>query len=226
MRHTFQFFYAMRGIPMFRKLLLITAALIVPAALLTVATQEAAFALPLGVGTATCPVTSGGGSVSPGLSILGVPGNVNIGFQGTLGNTGALCAGAVTSPPGDHVIGGSFVGLGYFTPPSSTAPGSSCANFRGPDKVGVIKVQIHWTMTGAAIAPTVIRYSANVGSVTGPFNGKDTITLKAPVAAKAGSFVAGLPRTTKLVTTLPAPGALCTAVPHTAFTITGGAVAV
>ncbi len=210
---------------MFRKLLLVMAALIVPTALLAIGSQEAAIALPLGVGTANCPVTGGTGTVHPGLTAAGGPGGVKINFKGTLGTPGALCAGVVTAPAGDHVRGGTFVGTGYYTAPGA-GPGSSCLNFDGPDKVGNIKVTITWTMTGPAIAPTVITYTLNVATVTGPVNGVDTIKLVAPVAVKAGSFVAGPLRTTRIKTTLPAPGALCVGPPHVAFNITGGNVAV
>lgn len=114
---------------------------------------------------------------------------------------------------------------GYYNAPTAGAHGSSCTNFRGPDKVGSIKVTITWTTTGGPIAPTVITYTNNVGTATGPLNGFDTITLKAPTAVKTGSFAAGVPRTTKIITTLPAPGTHCVGT-TTAFKITGGGVSV
>jgi hypothetical protein len=212
---------------MFRKALLFSAVLLTIFGVLFVASQEAAVAVPLATGTATCPVTGGSGTLSPGISAAGHIGGVKITFKAVLGHPGStiLCGGTVVTPAGDHVIGGTLVGSGYYNAPTATAHGSSCANFDGPDRVGNIKVSIAWITTGPAIGNTVITYTNNVASVTGPVNGHDTITLKAPVATKAGSFAAGTPRTTKLVTTIPAPGVHCVG-STTAFKITGGGVAV
>jgi hypothetical protein len=211
---------------MLRRSLRFVAALVTFTAVLFVTSQETAVAAPLATGTAVCPVAGGAGTVSPGLSAAGHVGGVKINFQAKLRtSTGGTCGGAVITPAGRHVIGGSLVGTGYYNAPSALAHGSSCANFRGPDKVGNIKVTISWTTVGGPIAPTVITYTNNVATVTGPVNGYDTITLKAPTAVKAGSFTAGAPRTTKLVTTLPAPGLHCVG-STTAFKITGGGVSV
>ncbi len=212
---------------MFRKAVLFTAVLITILGALFVGSQEAAVAAPLATGTAICPVTSGSGTVSPGLSAAGHVGGVKINFKAVLGHPGStiLCGGTVVAPAGVHVIGGTANGTGYYNPPTAAAHGSSCANFDGPDKVGNIKVTIAWITIGGPIANTVITYTNNVASVTGPVNGHDTITLKAPVAAKAGSFAGGAPRTTKLVTTLPAPGTHCVGT-TTSFKITGGGVSV
>lgn len=210
-----------------RKALLFTAVLMTILGGLFVATQEAAVAAPLATGTATCPVTSGSGTVSPGLSTVGHVGGVKINFKAVLGHPGStiLCGGAVATPAGVHVIGGTATGTGYYNPPTAAAHGSSCVKFDGPDKVGNIKVTIVWITIGGPIANTVITYTNNVASTTGPVNGFDTLTLKAPVATKAGSFTGGVPRTTKLVTTLPAPGIHCVGT-TTAFKITGGGVSV
>jgi hypothetical protein len=190
-------------------------------------TQQAAVAAPLATGTASCPITSGSGTVNPGLSTTGVPGGLKINFKAVLGHPGstALCGGTVTTPAGVKVRGGTITGTGYFTVPSPSVHGSSCVKFDGTDTVGTIKETIAWVTIGGPIANTTITYSNNVGSVTGPANGYDTIKLVAPVATKAGSFAAGTPRTTKLVTTLPAPRAHCVGT-TTAFKITGGGVAV
>lgn len=210
-----------------RKTLLFTAVLMTILGGLFVATQDAAVAAPLATGTATCPVTSGSGTVSPGLSAVGHVGGVKINFKAVLGNPaiGTACAGAVVTPAGVHVLGGTLTGSGYYNAPTALAHGSSCVNFDGPDKVGNIKVNISWITIGGPIANTMITYTNNVASTTGPVNGFDTIKLKAPTAVKAGSFVAGPLRTTKLVTTLPAPGLHCVGT-TTAFKITGGGVSV
>jgi len=209
-----------------RKALLFLAVLMMILGGLFVATQDVAVAVPLATGTAACPVTGGSGTLNPGISVGGSIGGVKITFKGVLGLAGtASCGGTVTSPAGVHVIGGSFAGSGYYNSPSFSAHGSSCANFRGPDKVGSIKVTITWSTTGGPIANTVITYTANVASTSGPANGHDTLTLTAPTATKAGSFLAGTPRTTKLVTTIPAPGLHCVGA-TTAFKITGGGVSV
>jgi len=214
---------------MLRRSLLATAALVVPIGLLVVTAPQAAWALPNAHGTVSCPVTSGSGTVNPGISIAGSPGGVKITFKATLGNTGALCAGLVTAPAGDKIIGGTLTGSGYYNAPTTAANGSSCANFDGPDKLGVITVVIKWLTTGPPIANTKVVYKNNPGTVAGAV--VDTITLKVPPAGsavKSGSFAfppAGNPRLTKLVTTLPAPGGACTAVPQTTFNITGGTVA-
>jgi len=215
---------------MLRRSLLATAALVVPIGLLVVTAPQAAWALPNAHGTVRCPVTSGSGTVHPGLSVVGSHGGVKITFKATLGVPGALlCGGAVTSPPGDKIVGGTLTGSGYYNAPTTAANGSSCANFDGPDKLGVITVVIKWLTTGPPIANTKVVYKNNPGTVAGAV--VDTITLKVPPAGsavKSGSFAfppAGNPRLTKLVTTLPAPGGACTAVPQTTFNITGGTVA-
>ncbi len=211
---------------MFRRALLFIAVVTTFAGLLFVASQETAVAAPNATGTAICPVSSGAGTVSPGLSIPGSPGGVKINFAAKLGtSTGAPCGGTVITPAGVHVFGGSLVGTGYYNAPSAIAHGSSCANFHSADTVGNIKVTINWTTTGGPIAPTVITYTNNVGTVSGPVNTYDTIKLIAPTAVKAMSFAGGLARTTKIITTLPAPGLHCVGT-TTSFHITGGGVSV
>jgi len=210
---------------MLRRVLLFAAVVPTFTGLLFMASQGTAVANPLATGTASCVVNSGSGTVSPGLSSAGLVGGVKINFKGKLGTPTAACGGAVITPSGVHVVGGSFVGSGYYNAPTATAHGSSCVNFDGPDKVGNIKVTITWITTGGGIAPTVITYTNNVATVTGPVNGHDTIKLIAPTAVKAGSFTAGAPRTTRIITTLPAPGTYCVGT-TTAFKITGGGVSV
>jgi len=215
---------------MLRRTLLTAAALLVPAGFLVVSAPQAAWALPNAHGTVRCPVTSGSGTVHPGLSVVGSHGGVKITFKATLGVPGALlCGGAVTSPPGDKIVGGTLTGSGYYNAPTSAANGSSCANFDGPDKLGVITEVIKWNVIGPPIANTKVVYKNNAGTVSGAT--VDTIDLNVPpagTAVKAGSFAfppAGNPRVTQLVTTLPAPGAGCPTVPQVNFTITGGVVA-
>ena len=213
---------------MIRRTLLFAAVLTTMVGGLFVATQEAAVAAPIATGTASCPVIAGSGTVSPGLSGGGSPGGVKINYKATIGHPGTtiLCGGTVTSPTGVHVVGGTVTGSGYYT--SSAPHGSSCVNFHGPaDKVGVIKETIVWATIGGPIANTNVTYTGDVGSTTGPLNGFDTLTLKAPYGVKGGgsSFHApALPIMSKFVTTLPAPGTHCVGT-TTAFKITGGGVA-
>ncbi len=214
---------------MIRRTLLFAAVLTTVLGGLFVATQEAAVALPIATGTASCPVIGGSGTVTPGLSVAGSPGSVNITYKATIGHPGStiLCGGAVTSPTGVSVIGGTVTGAGYYTAPTAAAHGSSCVNFDGPDKVGVIKEVIKWITIGGPIANTNVTYTGDIASTTGPVNGFDTLTLKAPYGVKtAGSsfHVPALPITSKFVTTLPAPGLHCVGT-TTAFKITGGGVA-
>jgi hypothetical protein len=214
---------------MIRRTLAFAAVLTIMLGGLFVATQEAAVAAPIATGTATCPVVGGSGTVNPGLSAPGSPGSVKITYKATIGHPGStiLCGGTVTSPTGVLVVGGTVTGSGYYNPPTAAAHGSSCVNFDGPDKVGVIKETIVWATIGGPIANTNITYTGDVASTTGPLNGFDTLTLKAPYGVKtAGSsfHVPALPVTSKFVTTLPAPGTHCVGT-TTAFKITGGAVA-
>lgn len=214
---------------MIRRTLVFAAVLTTMLGGLFLATQEAAVAAPIATGTASCPVTSGSGTVSPGLSVAGSPGSVKITYKATIGHPGStiLCGGAVTSPTGVSVIGGTVTGSGYYNPPSASAHGSACVKFDGPDKVGVIKEVIKWITIGGPIANTTVTYTGDVGSTTGPVNGFDTLTLKAPYGVKAAGssfLVPAAPITSKFVTTLPAPGTHCVGT-TTAFKITGGGVA-
>jgi hypothetical protein len=177
-----------------------------------------------GHGTVLCGISTGGGNVSPGLSVIGSAGGVKINFHAKF-STGN-CNSNVTSPAGVVVIGGRLTGSGFYNGPVAGGNGSSCANFDGPDVVGKITVVIHWTTTGGPIAPTTVNYKLNTATVSGTLT--DTITLKAPTgtAHKTGSFITPPtvgPNMTQLVTTLPAP-ATCTATPVTTFTISGGVV--
>ncbi len=140
---------------------------------------------------------------------------------------GTACSGLVTFPAGVKVLGGTLTGSGYYNAPSAGAHGSSCVNFDGPDKVGVIHETIVWTTIGGPIANTNVTYTGDVASTTGPINGFDTLTLKAPYGVKAAGssfLVPALPIASKFVTTLPAPGLHCVGT-TTAFKITGGGVA-
>jgi len=175
-------------------------------------------------GTVLCGISTGGGFVNPGLSVIGSPGGVKINFHAKF-STGN-CNSNVSTPVGVVVIGGHLTGTGYYNGPVAGGNGSSCANFDGPDVVGEITVVIHWTTTGGAIAPTTVKYKLNTFTVAG--SPTDTITLKAPTgtAHKTGSFFTPPtvgPNTTQLVTNLPAP-ASCTAAPFSTFTISGGVV--
>lgn len=208
---------------MWRKSLLIAAAILVPAAALVGATPGIAGAVhPPARGSVSCSaIVDGMGAVSPGISSGGSVGGVAIKFGGKL--TG--CTSSVTSPIGVTVTGGSFMGSGSFNAPSSSSNGSSCANFDGPDSLAIMKVKIKWTTVGPAIAPTIVTYRAEPAPVTGPTNRTDTITLDSPYGTSPGisSFLPPPPDTLVLGTTLPAPGTGCVGTSF-AFTIpTGGA---
>lgn len=214
---------------MIRRTLVFAAVLTTVLGGLFVATQEAAVAAPIAKGTAICPVTSGSGTVHPGISAAGSIGGVKINYTAVLGNpaAGTACGGAVTFPLGVKVIGGTLTGSGYYNAPAAGAHGSSCVNFDGPDKVGVIKETIVWATIGGPIANTVVTYTGDVASTAGPINGFDTLTLKAPFGVKAAGssfLVPAAPITSKFVTTLPAPGVKCVGTTVN-FKITGGGVA-
>ncbi|HXW35403.1 MAG TPA: hypothetical protein VEJ87_12565 [Acidimicrobiales bacterium] len=176
-------------------------------------------------GSVLCGISSGSGTLSPGLTPLGTAGGVKITFAAKF-STGN-CSSNVTTPPGDSVVGGSLTGSGFYNAPASSLIGSSCAAFHGADVVGKIVVKIDWVTSGAPIAATKVVYQNNPSTVAGsPF---DTITLKAPpapgTAIKHGSFSVppGLPpNTTQLTTSIPAPP--CGAGPYSNFNITGGMV--
>jgi hypothetical protein len=118
-----------------------------------------------------------------------------------------------------------LAGTGFYNAPPAGGPGSSCANFDGPDVVGKITVTITWATTGTPIAPTTIVYASNPGTVSGSLT--DTITLNAPpgTATKTGSFSSATTAAlTQLVTDLPGPS--CGAGPFGTFNITNGEVKV
>jgi hypothetical protein len=200
-----------------------------PAAFLAV--TQAAQASPLAppaTGIANCRIYGGHGTLSPGLTPAGAAGGVKITFTANLTSpAGGPCPNAnVVTPAGVKIIGGLVTGNGYYNAPPGL-PGSSCANFHGPDTVGKITVDVHWlTVPPSAIAPTIITYTNNPGTVSGaPF---DTIKLNAPpgTAVKSGSF-AGPPSThvVDLVTNnLPAPP--CGPGPWVNFHISSGFVLV
>ena len=211
---------------MLRRTLIATAALLIPAGLVLVTAPQAAWALPNAHGIANCQIFSGHGTVSPGLTPAGSPGGVKINFTASLTSPAAGCPnGNVTSPVGDHILGGTVIGSGFYNAPTPAMHGSSCVNFAGPDVVGKITVTVKWLMTGPPVANTKIVYKNNPNTVVAAPN--DTITLKAPpgTAAKTGSFAAPANlNTVQLKTTLPGPG--CGPGPWSAFKITGGVVTV
>lgn len=173
-------------------------------------------------GKVTCFVQSGSGTLNPGLTPAGSSGGVKINFKGKF--VPGQCSSAVTKPKGDQVTGGTFSGTGFYDSPPAGGPGSSCANFDGPDPVGQITVTINWTTTGTPIAPTTIVYANNPGTVSG--SPTDTFVFNnAPpgTATKSGSFAsATTPATVKLLTSLPGP--TCGAGPFTSFSISNGDV--
>jgi hypothetical protein len=177
-----------------------------------------------GSGKVTCFVQSGSGTLLPGLTPAGSPGGVKINFSGKL--VTGQCSSAVTKPKGDQVTGGTFSGTGFYDSPPAGGPGSSCANFDGPDVVGKITVTINWTTTGVPIAPTVITYASNPGTVSGSPTDTFLFTNAPPgTATKSGSFAsATTPATVKLLTDLPGP--TCGAGPFTTFNISNGTIKV
>lgn len=213
-----------KGATVWRKSLFIAAAILLPAGALVGVTPGLAGATPpAAVGSVTCLIAGGSGSVHPGISPAGSIGGVKISFSGEL----TTCTSSVTFPTGVAVTGGSFKGSGDFEAPTSTSNGSSCANFDGSDPVGKIKVKITWTTVGPAIARTTVTYTSEPGpiAVTGPTNGSDTIRLENPygVLSAGSSFSPPQPDTVLFGTNLPAPGTGCVGT-HTTFTIPGGGV--
>ncbi|HEY2575845.1 MAG TPA: hypothetical protein VGI74_06010 [Streptosporangiaceae bacterium] len=199
----------------------ITALAAAPLLVIPLATAGPAWAAAHASGKVTCFIQSGSGTLSPGLTPAGSAGSVKINFNGKF--VTGQCSSAVTKPKGDQVTGGTFTGTGFYDAPPAGGPGSSCANFDGPDVVGRITVTIHWTTTGTPITPTAISYASNPGTVSG--SPTDTIVLNAPpgTATKSGSFgSATTPAITKMVTNLPGP--TCGAGPFGTFSITGGDV--
>jgi hypothetical protein len=204
---------------MWRKSILVGASIVVPAGVFLALTPGIASANPVATGSASCTSVIGSGTVSPGISLAGSPGGVNITFTAKLD---ACANSSVTSPAADVITSGLATGSGNFT--TTATNGSKCAKFDSiATSVGVIKVKIHWNAT-TAIANTKIKYTGNPAPITGPTNGFDTITFSAPATA-TGSFSAGPPDTVKLVTNLPAPGTHCVGT-TTNFKITSGSVAV
>jgi hypothetical protein len=184
-----------------------------------------AWAAPMASGTVTCPVVSGAGTLSPGLTAAGSPGGVKITFHAKLGPVPtAGCSSSAVLPSGLPVTikGGKLTGSGFFNGPPSSGIGSSCANFDGPDVVGTIKAKVAWAASHA-IAPSKVVYTGGTPAVSG--SPTDTIQLPATgtTTTKSGSFTTPpLPNTIKLVTNIPST---CTSGPPiTTFTITGGSV--
>lgn len=208
---------------MARRLVLATTALIIPIGLLIAVDQGEAVAKAAAkaTGIANCRISSGTGTVSPGLTPAGSAGGVKINFKAVLATP---CPNsAVKTPKGVTVTGGTVTGSGFYKAIASGA--SSCANFDGPDVVGRITVTVAWTTTGPPIAKTTIVYKNNPATASG--SPTDTITLLAPpgTATKSGSFTApATDNTTQIATDLPAP--VCGPGPFSTFTITGGSVLV
>jgi len=170
-------------------------------------------------GKVTCPVASGTGGVNPALTHAGGGGgSIKINFHGKLASN---CTSAIINPQGDKVIGGTFAGGGYYTHTNA----NSCANFDGPDVVGLIQVTITWKTTSTPIAPTTIVYKNNLNTNSTPLV---LMTLNAPpgTATKTGSFHAlGTPVLTQLQTNIPGTCPPSTP-PIATFVIVGGKVSV
>ncbi len=191
------------------------------AALLLVSSGTGAASNVKANGTALCQIKGGSGTLNPGLTPAGSSGGVKITFQGSF--VDQKCQSKLKKPKKDQVLGGTFSASGFYNAPAAGGPGSSCADFDGPDVVGQIVVTINWAMSGAPIAPTTITYSGNTGTVSG--SPTDTIDLTGSTSTKAGSFSStAAPAVTKMLTTIPGPS--CGAGPYTTFTVTGGYIQV
>jgi hypothetical protein len=214
---------------MLRKLAIMAVAVVIPlGSFLALDSSVALAAPPNATGIANCPIYSGKGTLSPGLTPAGAAGGVKINFSATLTSpAGGPCGNSsVTTPAGVKIVGGKVTGSGSYQALASPASASSCSDFDGTDVVGTITVTIKWKTTPpAAIAKTTITYTNNPATVSG--SPTDTITLLAPPgsATKAGSFTAPASNnTTTLKTNLPAPP--CGPGPFSHFKITGGNVLV
>ena len=211
-----------------RKLLTMTAALLVPMGLLVIADSGPAVAggPPKAVGIANCNISSGSGTLTPGLTPLGAKGYVKIAFSASLTFPAAPCVNSnVTFPPGVTILGGTVTGSGIYAPPAG-GNASACPNFDGPDILRHLTVSINWMTSGPPIAKTKIVYKGNAGTVSGVPT--DTITLDTPPAAtatKTGSFAAPPTlHTVQSVTNIPGP--VCSPVPYSNCNISGGFVTV
>lgn len=186
-----------------------------------------AWAAPVATGTASCPIVSGAGTLSPGLTGTGNAPAVKITFHALLGPMStAGCSGSAFLPSGLPVVimGGKLKGTGYFTAPSTTTHANSCVNFDGPDVLGTIKAKVVWTASHP-IAPSVVTYTGGTPAVSG--SPTDTILLPAvgTTTVKTGSFtVPALPDSIKMVTNIPATCPAVVSPGITTFTISGGSV--
>jgi hypothetical protein len=215
-------------VPMFRKLLTMAAAVLVPMGLFVIADSGTAVAggPPKAMGIANCHISSGSGTLTPGLTPLGTKGYEKVTFTASLTFPAGPCANSnVTFPSGVTILGGTVTGSGIYRPPAG-GNASACPNFDGPDILRHIKVTIHWLTSGPPIAPTKIVYTGNPGTVSGAPT--DTITLDTPpalTAIKTGSFAAPPTlHTVQLNTNIPGPG--CGPGPYTTFNVSGGVVTV
>jgi len=213
---------------MFRKLVVTTAALLVPMGLVVIAGADPAVAYgpAKATGIANCHISSGTGTLSPGLTPSGSKGALKIAFTASLTFPAGPCPNAsVNSPPGVTILGGTVTGIGVYKAPAG-GNADTCANFDGPDILRHLSVTVAWTTSGPPIAKTKIVFKGNPGTVSGAPT--DTITLDTPpalTATKAGSFVTpSTLHTVQLITDIPGPG--CGAGPYSTFNILGGVVTV
>jgi hypothetical protein len=211
-----------------RRFVMAATAVIIPMGLIVAAGSAPAEASgpPKAVGIANCPIYSGSGTVSPGLTPAGSPGGVKINFTASMTLPGAGCGNSnITKPANVVIIGGTVTGSGFYKA-LSPCSASSCADFDGTAVVGKIVVTVAWlTSPPNAIANTTIVYKNNPATVSGAPT--DMITLQAPpgTAHKTGSFVAPpTNNTTQIKTSLPGPA--CGPGPFTNFTISGGDILV
>ena len=213
---------------MVRKLLVITAAVLIPVGtvMFTNVGTATAYGPPKAAGIANCHISSGTGTLTPGLTPLGTRGKVKITFTASLTLPAGPCPNAdVTSPKGVTILGGTVTGSGVYTPPAS-GNASACPNFDGPDVLAHLAVTIKWSTSGPAIAKTRIVFKGNAGTVSGAPT--DSITLATPPAisaVKTGSFSSPPSlHTVQLNTNIPGPG--CGPGRYSTFTISGGVVTV
>ena len=191
--------------------------------LLTLVAPSVAWAAPIATGSVSCPVISGSGTLTPGLTAAGTSTKVKITFHATLGSTPAAgCSGSAVLSSGAPVTvtGGALKGAGSFKAPVG-ALANSCKFFDGPDIVVKITAQVAWSAT-SSIAPSKVVYSGGTPAVSGAPT--DTISLPAPGTStvKSGSLASPVaPNNVTLATNIPSS---CGSSTISTFTITGGTV--
>ena len=150
-----------------RKLLAVSAALLVCGSLLVVIDSGVAGAVaPSATGSVVCNVT-GKGSFTPGLTLAGSTTPVHISF-GAATTSGCFSAAVASNSTGSlspvTITGVSVTGTGTLVPLSSSLLANKCAVFKASDTIGVIKVHYTW-ISVPAIAPTTVTYTGGTAHI-------------------------------------------------------------